>query len=225
MSDIIPFDFEENAVRVVTLDEAPWFVAADVCRVLEIVRTDRAVSGLDDDEKGTHIVSTLGGRQTLTIVSESGLYALVLRSRKPAAKRFRKWITSQVIPAIRRTGRYEGGVSKVYTHGGEPDMFAASAERVSHVAAHLDMIPEAQELALRATHLPIWRNGRRPPWWHDIEVRTFLTKSHRQMSTLECERIGAMQFGVRCPKKSAIHAYWQRLDKVVGPLPRRERAA
>ena len=66
----------------------------------------------------------------------------------------------------------------------------------------------------RISHLPIWKNGRRPPWWDDMDVRAFLTRSHRQMSTLKAAKIGARKFGDRCPKKSAIHSYWQRLDKL-----------
>jgi len=107
MSDIIPFDFEEQAVRVLMRDGEPWFVAADVCRVLDLGNTAQAVSRLDDDEKGIITADTLGGAQKTTIIAESGLYALVLTSRKEAARRFRKWITAEVLPAIRRTGRYE----------------------------------------------------------------------------------------------------------------------
>lgn len=106
MSSLIPFDFETNAVRVVMQDDEPWFVAADVCRCLEIANPRDAVSRLDDDEKGVGIADTLGGRQSLNIVSESGLYALIFTSRLPAAKRFRRWVTAEVLPAIRRDGRY-----------------------------------------------------------------------------------------------------------------------
>ena len=72
------------------LEGEPWFVAADVCRALELERTNRALSRLDDDEKGTHSVSTPGGRQMMSIVSESGLYALVLSSRKRRHGRVRE---------------------------------------------------------------------------------------------------------------------------------------
>ncbi|MFT8795172.1 MAG: phage antirepressor [Acetobacter orientalis] len=106
MSTVIPLNFEEHNVRVVTSDDQPWFVLADVCRVLEIVKPDRAASRLEDDEKGAHTMNTPGGRQTLTIINESGLYALILTSRKAAAKRFRKWVTGEVLPAIRKTGGY-----------------------------------------------------------------------------------------------------------------------
>ncbi|TDE40960.1 hypothetical protein [Antarcticimicrobium sediminis] len=70
----------------------------------------------------------------------------------------------------------------------------------------------AQALA-DITNLPIWSSGRRPAWWHDIPVRSFLTDAHRQMSTLRAASLGAKRFGDRCPKKSSIHLYWQRLDK------------
>lgn len=113
MSGIIPFDFEEQAVRVVMRADEPWFVAADVCRVLEIGNPSDALSRLDDDECAMVNMNTLGnsegirGNPNARIISESGLYALVLTSRKEAARRFRKWITAEVLPAIRRTGRYE----------------------------------------------------------------------------------------------------------------------
>lgn len=103
-----PFLFEgEHLVRVVqTGEREPWFVAADVCRVLGIKNAADALKNLDEDEKGIAVSDTLGGQQSLLIVSESGMYALIFRSRKPAALRFRKWVTQEVLPAIRRTGSY-----------------------------------------------------------------------------------------------------------------------
>lgn len=73
--------------------------------------------------------------------------------------------------------------------------------------------PTARELT-DISHEPIWANGRRPLWWADLEVREFLTRAHRQMSLLTAAEIGARRFGGRCPKKSAIHTYWQRLDRL-----------
>lgn len=93
-------------VRVINQDGESWFVAKDVCEILEIKQTARAVENLDDDEKGVSIVHTLGGKQAVTIINESGLYALIFRSRKPQAQVFRKWVTSEVLPAIRATGSY-----------------------------------------------------------------------------------------------------------------------
>lgn len=94
-------------VRVVQRDGEPWFVAADVCKALEIDRT--ATRRLDDDEKGVHSTHTPGGQQDVTIVNEPGLYTLVLGSRKPEARLFKRWITHEVIPAIRKTGGYIAG--------------------------------------------------------------------------------------------------------------------
>lgn len=110
---IVPFLFEgECLVRVVERDDTPWFVAADVCRAIGISDVSTAVAKLDDDEKGTASTRTLGGEQDVLIISEGGLYTLILRSRdatKPGtvAHRFRKWVTAEVLPSIRKTGRYE----------------------------------------------------------------------------------------------------------------------
>ncbi|MCG4254915.1 Bro-N domain-containing protein [Acetobacter senegalensis] len=93
-------------VRTITRHNEPWWVLADVCKVLEIAKPDRAATRLDADEKGAHTVRTLGELQSVTTVNESGLYSLILTSRKPSAKRFKKWVTSEVLPAIRKTGGY-----------------------------------------------------------------------------------------------------------------------
>lgn len=100
------FEFEGQGVRMTLRDDEPWFVASDVCRVLEIQKPENAFARLDADEKDTHIVGTPGGPQRMTIINESGLYSLILTSRKEAARRFKKWITSEVLPTLRRTGAY-----------------------------------------------------------------------------------------------------------------------
>lgn len=99
------FTFEEREVRVVDRDGAPWWVAKDVCEVLGLDIASGA-RGLEDDEKALQIMQTLGGSQEMTIISEAGLYSLILRSRKPEAKRFKRWVTHDVLPAIRTTGAY-----------------------------------------------------------------------------------------------------------------------
>jgi prophage antirepressor-like protein len=98
------FEFESRQVRVVDVDGEPWWVAKDVCDVLEL--GTEQIRRLDDDEKGLRKMQTLGGIQSLSVISESGLYALIVRSNKPEAKRFRKWVTSEVLPSIRKTGVY-----------------------------------------------------------------------------------------------------------------------
>jgi anti-repressor protein len=91
-------------VRAISRNGEPWFVAADVCAALEIDRTQ--TRRLDEDERGVYSTQTLGGEQGVTFVNESGLYSLVLGSRKPEAKHFKRWITHDVIPSIRKTGGY-----------------------------------------------------------------------------------------------------------------------
>ncbi len=106
-TQLIPFAFEGLPIRVTTDAQGdPWFVAADVCAALHLPDTHKAVARLDDDEKGRNSIPTPGGEQDMTIVNEPGLYSLVLGSRKPEAKRFKRWVTHEVLPAIRKTGSY-----------------------------------------------------------------------------------------------------------------------
>lgn len=101
------FDFESQAVRVINREGAPWFVAADVCRVLELTNVTESTRTLDGDELDSEILNSgVQGRKTV-VVSESGLYALIFKSRKPQARKFRKWVTAEVLPAIRASGRFE----------------------------------------------------------------------------------------------------------------------
>jgi prophage antirepressor-like protein len=108
MSAIIPFQFEARAVRV-QVDDAglPWFNASDVCDALEMGNPSQAVkSHVDAEDLQKLETLTAGGRQRQNHVNESGLYALILGSTKDAAKRFKRWVTGEVLPAIRKTGAY-----------------------------------------------------------------------------------------------------------------------
>lgn len=93
-------------IRSVIIKGEPMFVVKDLCEVLGIVNSRDTTSRLDDDERGVSIVPTSSGAQEMNIVNESGLYNLIFQSRKPEAKQFRKWVTSEVLPAIRRQGFY-----------------------------------------------------------------------------------------------------------------------
>lgn len=95
-----------GTIRTTTINGEPWFVAADVCKALDLNNNRMAIERLDADEKGVSSIDTPGGKQELTIVNEPGLYALVLGSRKPEAKAFKRWITHDVIPTIRKHGAY-----------------------------------------------------------------------------------------------------------------------
>ncbi|MDH1766522.1 Bro-N domain-containing protein [Comamonas aquatica] len=100
------FNFGAHTVRVIVRDGQPWFVATDVAMALGYSSPKDAAEHLDADEKGSAITRTPGGDQRVTVINESGLYALVLRSRKPEARKFAKWVTGEVLPSIRKTGSY-----------------------------------------------------------------------------------------------------------------------
>ncbi|HFO5620881.1 TPA: Bro-N domain-containing protein, partial [Escherichia coli] len=109
--DLVVLRFDSVNVRVVYLNGDPWFVAKDVCAALELTNSRTALQMLDDDEKGVNLTYTLGGNQNMSIISESGFYKLIARSRKATtqgtfAHRFSNWVFRNVIPGIRKTGAY-----------------------------------------------------------------------------------------------------------------------
>ncbi|OOR23200.1 BRO family protein [Bacillus wiedmannii] len=107
MNQLQVFNNDEfGQVRTAVQGEDVWFVAQDVCDVLGINKQRDAYSRLDEDERGSVLVDTPGGQQNVNAINESGLYSLILRSRKPQAKAFKKWVTSEVLPSIRKHGAY-----------------------------------------------------------------------------------------------------------------------
>ena len=104
--EVFNFNQESTPIRVQVINNEPWFVAKDVCDVLGIKNNRDAILRLDDDEKATSVLPTQYGDKEMWLINESGLYALVLQSRRPEAKPFRKWITSEVLPSIRKRGYY-----------------------------------------------------------------------------------------------------------------------
>jgi anti-repressor protein len=109
------FQYGSCSVRTIIKDDEIWFVAKDVCNVLEISDVSKAVSRLDEDEKGTTSILTPGGQQNLLIVNEPGLYSLILTSRKQEAKQFKRWVTHEVLPSIRKTGSYSIQIPKTFS--------------------------------------------------------------------------------------------------------------
>lgn len=107
MNDITIFNHLGNNIRVMTDEQGePWFVAKDVCTILGLSNPRTSLALLDEEEKGVHSMDTPGGKQELTTINESGLYSLILKSRKPEAKAFKRWVTSEVLPSIRKRGGY-----------------------------------------------------------------------------------------------------------------------
>ena len=108
MSDSLLQVFEGYEIRIVEKEVGEfWWVATDVCKAIEVGNVSMATDRLEEDEKGLSSIDTLGGKQCLLCVSEPGLYSLIFSSRKPAAKRFKRWVLHEVLPTIRKTGKYE----------------------------------------------------------------------------------------------------------------------
>lgn len=109
MNDIIPFDFEGSPIRLLDLEGSPWFVAMEIATVLDYSDAFEMTKRLDEDEKQNRQIAGLGsptGGRGVTLINESGLYSAILGSRKPEAAKFKKWVTAEVLPAIRKTGSY-----------------------------------------------------------------------------------------------------------------------
>lgn len=162
------FNFDGLPVRSLQIKGEPWFVAADVAAVLEYRDAFNMARMLDEDERGTRIVSTPSGPQDMTIISESGLYAAILKSRKPEAQRFRRWVTGEVLPSIRKTGGYRlddhaRRVRDVFSVAGETPraLGLRGADRIKSVRAVLaEIAPDLLHLVPEpATIRPAGRLG------------------------------------------------------------------
>lgn len=116
-TDLEPFTYGDTNLRTFLVEGDPVFASSDALLLLDLARSSIAL--LDDDEKGVHRVDTLGGPQDISVITESGLYSLILRSRKPEAKAIKRWIVREVLPTIRRTGSYSNGQSLALPKGAE----------------------------------------------------------------------------------------------------------
>lgn len=151
------FKFAENSnVRVIPFfkNEANWFVAVDICNILEISNVTKALDKLDEDEKQVLKIEHKGQTRDLNVISESGLYALVLSSQKPEARVFRKWVTSEVLPAIRKAGKYTTEMEKakqlaLQTIAREIQDVENQIESLRRQAKELVIVKDQKQLALR----------------------------------------------------------------------------
>ncbi|MGW8190165.1 BRO family protein [Sphingomonas hankookensis] len=134
------FGFGDHLVRAIERGGVAWFVANDVCGALEIGNSRQAVARLEDDERDCVTTNDAIGREReTTVISESGVYALVFTSRKEAAKRFRRWVTQEVLPAIRTTGRYEVANDPAIVDSPEP-----LADETERLRLQLNLVREAR---------------------------------------------------------------------------------
>lgn len=147
MNELQVFRYRSNEVRTVEINGEPWFVLKDVCAVLGIGNSRMVFDRLDSDEKGVSQIDTPGGLQNVNIINESGLYNVILRSDKPEAKPFRKWVTSEVLPSIRKTGGYGQKVLSPV------EMFAMQAQINLEQERRLAAVENRQdELTLQVQH-------------------------------------------------------------------------
>lgn len=152
--------FENNSfgqVRTLVRDGSPWFVAADVCKALDIANHKDAISRLDDDEKSGVVLTDPHGREQITnCINEPGLYSLILGSRKPEAKAFKRWITHEVIPSIRQTGQYtapaDGEKVRIQSMRAEAMLHNAKSRQASLWVKFADMLDEPAHKQLCASY-------------------------------------------------------------------------
>ncbi|MEK8121589.1 Bro-N domain-containing protein [Methylocystis sp. IM4] len=158
----IEFSFENHTVRSVEKDNEIWFVADDVCRVLEHTDTSKAVSRLDEDEKAATKVRTPGGEQSMLIISQSGLYGLILTSRKPQAKRFKRWVTHEVLPSLHKTGRYEVGQEAGRQEPADPESTRYARDRLFKIFEDGHLNPDHLLKALFGKDIPYTPSRKHP---------------------------------------------------------------
>lgn len=157
-SQTIPFRFRESNLNVIQIEDEPWFIANEVCSILGISNSWDAIGRLDDDEKQTSVVPREGQTRRMNLVNESGLYQLIFQSRKTEAKQFKRWVTHEVLPSIRKHGGYLTA-QKTEELLANPDLIIELATnlknervRVSSLLVEIDTrndIIEEQEVQLR----------------------------------------------------------------------------
>ena len=173
-------------MRTLLRGEEPWFVAIDVCRILEIRNSRDAINNLDEDEKGVAITDTPGGMQEMNIVSEPGLYKLIFRSRKPEAKQFTRWVTHEVLPAIRQQGAY-GNMSRMLQ---EMKTYVKKVEAALTETPAVAYLPDDEYSNLPAWEQKIMRYIRRRDKGDGVELTKIEAgiRMHRKIiSNAECK--------------------------------------
>ncbi|MDD2862453.1 MAG: BRO family protein [Acidiphilium sp.] len=151
--ELTTFTFVDKPLRAYRDGDTFWFVAKDVCEILEIENSRQFIEQLDPDEKGVSKTDTPGGPQTMNLLAESGLYLATIRSNKALARKFTRWVTKEVLPEIRRTGRYLGSINEE-----NRALFAQTSQAVRNMGSHVRAVAEQlahteQELSRTRHHL------------------------------------------------------------------------
>lgn len=213
MSEVEVFQFPATGqpVRTVLVNGQPEWVVADVCAALDHTNPTVAVAGLDDDERGLRSVETPSGVQQMVTVNEAGLYSLILRSRKPQARAFKRWVTHEVLPAIRREGGY---ISPAAT-ADQLTLLAARAEVQTRVLRNLTGIVDSAWLEAKARHVAARALGEEPEVDHDLRPLTVSDYLQERDITGVALRKLAPKFGKRLKR-----TYIRLTGEVPGTAPR-----
>ncbi|MER6488779.1 BRO family protein [Streptomyces virginiae] len=207
------FIFEGVEVRTVVRDGEPWWVAADVAAALGLSNLHSSLANLDEDERTLHNVES--GQRSMSVINESGLYSMILRSRKPEAKSFKRWVTREVLPAIRKTGRYEATpvpAPKEITAAAGPVPYLQQAEILAVLRPAL---PEPYATATAKVILAR-AMGERPeldPSETPLYAATFLAEKGHKAKTVAKFQSG---FGQRA-SNAYLKRHGRRPEKIAGP--------
>lgn len=159
MNELQNFDFSGQEVRIITINDEPWFVGKDVADILGYSNSRKALSDhVDDEDKGVTKSDTLGGNQNTTIINESGLYSLILKSKKPEAKQFKRWVTSEVLPTIRKHGAYmtDHKAQDVLHGNGLADLLIQAGEQIKSLEFDKQQLQiELEEVKEKTTYLDL----------------------------------------------------------------------
>lgn len=147
------FSFEDHIIRIVDQDQETWFVGKDVCKALNISKYRDALATLDSDETCPVILDTNAGKREMACISEPGVFRLIFRSRKPEAERFKRWLAHEVLPQIRRTGRYIP--SEEYSR--QSETFYFEGEPLTTLQARLSIIREGRLIFGAAHARTLWK--------------------------------------------------------------------
>jgi anti-repressor protein len=171
------FSYEENEIRTVEVNGEPWWVLKDVCAALGIVKYRDVAERLDGDERAPVRVDTLGGNQEMICVNESGLYSVILRSDKPEARKFKRWITHEVLPEIRRTGGYALDFDAGATLASATNYIKTLMRQMEKQGRTAREIAEMIVLVAKRYSLPIPRDFAREPAFEQIRLTYNVAKA------------------------------------------------
>jgi len=159
MNELQNFNFSGQDVRIIAINDEPWFVGKDVADILGYSNSRKALSDhVDDEDKGVTKSDTLGGNQNITIINESGLYSLILKSKKQEAKQFKRWVTSEVLPTIRKHGAYmtDKKAQDVLHGNGLADLLIQAGEQIKSLEFDKQQLQvELEEVREKTTYLDL----------------------------------------------------------------------